>query len=145
MQYDKILIKWERMVLIQVKVDKTVIKETKYIASFVVIFSVLMQAIFLIIGKWNYTVLIGNVWGAALAIGNFFVMGLYVQKAVAQEEQEAKKTIKTSYSLRMTLLLLFTIVGVVIPIFSWITVVVPLIFPSIAIFLRPLIDKNQKG
>ena len=145
MQYDKILIKWERMVLIQVKVDKTVIKETKYIASFVVIFSVLMQAIFLIIGKWNYTVLLGNVWGAALAIGNFFVMGLYVQKAVVQEEQEAKKTIKTSYSLRMTLLLLFTIVGVVIPIFSWITVVVPLIFPSIAIFLRPLIDKNQKG
>ena len=127
------------------KVDKTVIKETKYIASFVIIFSVLMQAIFLIIGKWNYTVLLGNVWGAALAIGNFFVMGLYVQKAVAQEEQEAKKTIKTSYSLRMTLLLLFTIVGVVIPIFSWITVVVPLIFPSIAIFLRPLIDKNQKG
>ena len=127
------------------KVDKTVIKETKYIASFVIIFSALMQAIFLIIGKWHYTVLLGNVWGAAVSIGNFFVMGLYVQKAVAQEEQEAKKTIKTSYSLRMTLLLLFTIIGVVIPVFSWITVVVPLIFPSIAIFLRPLIDKNQKG
>lgn len=127
------------------KVDKTVIKETKYIASFVIIFSVLMQAIFLIIGKWHYTVLLGNVWGAAVSIGNFFVMGLYVQKAVAQEEQEAKKTIKTSYSLRMTLLLLFTIIGVVIPSFSWITVVVPLIFPSIAIFLRPLIDKNPKG
>lgn len=128
------------------KVDKTVIKETKYIASFVIIFSVLMQAIFLIIGKWHYTVLLGNVWGAAVSIGNFFVMGLYVQKAVAQEEQEAKKTIKTSYSLRMTLLLLFTIIGVVIkPVFYWMTVVVPLIFPSIAIFLRPLIDKNQKG
>ena len=127
------------------KVDKTVIKETRYIASFVIIFSALMQAIFLIIGKWHYTVLLGNVWGAALAIGNFFVMGLYVQKAVAQEEQEAKKTIKTSYSLRMTLLLLFTIIGVVIPVFNWITVVIPLVFPSIAIFLRPLIDKNQKG
>ena len=127
------------------KVDKTVIKETKYIASFVIIFSALMQAIFLIIGKWHYTVLLSNVWGAAVSIGNFFVMGLYVQKAVAQEEQEAKKTIKTSYSLRMTLLLLFTIIGVVIPVFSWITVVVPLIFPSIAIFLRPLIDKNPKG
>ena len=126
------------------KVDKTVIKETKYIASFVIIFSALMQAIFLIIGKWDYTVLLGNVWGAVVAIGNFFAMGLYVQKAVSQDEEEAKKTIKTSYSLRMTLLLLFTIIGVVIPIFSWMTVTIPLIFPSIAIFLRPLIDKNKK-
>ena len=32
------------------KVNKTVINETKYIAFLVVIFSVLMQAVFLIIG-----------------------------------------------------------------------------------------------
>ena len=61
------------------KIDKTVIKETKYIASFVIIFSVLMQAVFLIIGKWDYTVLIGNLWGIIIAVGNFFVMGLFVQ------------------------------------------------------------------
>lgn len=128
-----------------VKIDKTVIKETKYIASFVVIFSVLMQAIFLIISKWNYTVLLGNLWGAAVAVGNFFVMGLYVQKAVSQEKDEAKKTVKTSYSIRMTALLLFTVVGVVIPVFNWVAVVVPLTFPSIAVFLRPLIDKHNKN
>ncbi len=127
------------------KIDKTVIKETKYIASFVVIFSVLMQAIFLIIDRWNYTVLLGNLWGSAVAIGNFFAMGLYVQKAVSREEEDAKRTMKTSYSVRMAAVLLLTIVGVVIPIFHWITVVIPLIFPSIAVFLRPLIDKNQKG
>lgn len=126
------------------KVNKTVINETKYIAYFVVIFSVLMQAIFLIIGKWHYSVLLGNVWGAAVAVGNFFAMGLYVQKAVSQEEDEAKKTIKTSYSVRMAAVLLLTIVGVVIPIFHFVTVVVPLVFPSIAIFLRPLIDKKSK-
>lgn len=126
------------------KVNKTVINETKYIAFLVVIFSVLMQAIFLIIGKWHYSVLLGNVWGAAVAVGNFFAMGLYVQKAVSQEEDEAKKTIKTSYSVRMAAVLLLTIVGVVIPIFHFVTVVVPLVFPSIAIFLRPLIDKKSK-
>lgn len=126
------------------KIDKTVIKETKYIATFVVIFSVLMQAVFLIIQRWSYTILLGNIWGAAVAVANFFVMGLYVQKAVSQEEQDAKKTMKMSYSLRMTAVLLFTIIGIAIPIFSWITVTIPLIFPSIAIFLRPLIDKNKK-
>lgn len=131
--------------IVFMKIDKIVIKETRYITCFVVILSVLMQAIFLIIGEWDYKVLLGNIWGASVAVGNFFAMGLYVQKAVSQEEQEAKKTIKTSYSLRMTALLLFTVIGVVIPVFSWITVTIPLIFPSVAVFLRPLIDKNKKN
>ena len=125
------------------KIDKTVIKETKYIAAFVVIFSLLMQAVFLVISKWDYTVLLGNIWGAALAVGNFFAMGLYVQKAVTQEEKDAKQTIKTSQSVRFAALVLLTGVGVVIPFFNWIAVVAPLVFPSFAIFLRPIIDKQQ--
>ena len=125
------------------KIDKTVIKETKYIASFVVIFSVLMQAIFLIIGKWDYKILLGNIYGAIVAVGNFLIMGIYVQKAVAQEEKEAKQTIKTSQSVRFAALVLFTGVGVVIPVFNWIGVVIPLVFPSFGIYLRPLIDKKN--
>ncbi len=128
------------------KVDKTVLKETRYIASFVIIFSVLMQAVFLIISKWDYTVLLGNLWGAAVAIGNFFVMGLYVQKAVLQEEDDAKKTVKLSQSTRFVAILLLTGIGVAIfqRSYGWIGVIVPLIFPSFAIFLRPLIDKKQQ-
>lgn len=128
-----------------VKIDKTVIKETKYIASFVIIFSVLMQAVFLIIGKWHFTVLLGNLWGAAVAVGNFFMMGLYVQKAVSQEADDAKKTIKASQSMRFAALVLLTGIGVAVFYnnYSWISVVVPLVFPSIAIYLRPLIDKNK--
>lgn len=127
-----------------VKIDKTVIKETKYIASFVAIFSVLMQAVFLIASKWDYTVLLGNIYGAAMAVGNFFVMGLFVQKAVSHEEKEAKQIIKNSQSLRFAALMLLTGIGVVIPIFNWITVVAPLVFPSFSIYLRPLFDKYKK-
>lgn len=124
------------------KVDKTVIKETKYISFFVIILSVLMQSVFLIISKWNYTVLLGNIYGAAIAVLNFFVMGLYVQKAVGQDEKEAKQTVKASHSLRFAAIILLAGVGVVIPVFNPVTVVIPLVFPSIAVFLRPLIDKN---
>lgn len=125
------------------KIDKVVLKETKYIATFAAIFSVLMQAVFLIIGKWDYTVLLGNLWGAAVAVGNFFVMGLYVQKAVSQEEKEAKQTIKASQSMRFAAMVLLTGIGVVTPFFNWIAVVVPLVFPSVAIYLRPIVDKNK--
>lgn len=125
------------------KIDKTVIKETKYIASFVVIFSVLMQAVFLIIGKWDYTVLLGNLWGAAVAVGNFFVMGLYVQKAVTQDEKDARQTVKASQSLRFAGIFVIVVIGILIPFLNSIAVVIPLIFPRIAIMLRPLMNKNQ--
>ena len=125
------------------KIDKTVIKETKYIASFVIIFSVLMQAVFLIIGKWDYTVLLGNLWGAAVAVGNFFVMGLYVQKAVTQDEKDARQTVKASQSLRFAGIFVIVVIGILIPFLNSIAVVIPLIFPRIAIMLRPLMNKNQ--
>lgn len=126
-----------------VKIDKTVIKETKYIASFVAIFSVLMQAVFLIASKWDYTVLLGNIYGAAMAVGNFFVMGLFVQKAVSQEEKEARNTVRASQSLRMACIFLLSVIGIII--FKQTTVrvaiLVPLIFPRIAIMIRPFMDK----
>lgn len=127
------------------KVDKTVAKETEYIAFFSVVLSVLMQAVFLIIGKWNYTVLLGNIWGIIIAVGNFFVMGLFVQKAVNQSKEDAQKTVKASQSLRFAALFLLTVIGVLIPAFNSVSIVIPLIFPRVAIALRPLADKHKKG
>ena len=125
------------------KVDKTVIKETKYIASFVLILSVLMQAVFLMISKWDYTVLIGNLWGIIIAVGNFFVMGLFVQKAVTQDEKDARQTVKASQSLRFAGIFVLAVIGILVPFLNSIAVVIPLVFPRIAIMLRPLMNKNQ--
>ena len=126
-----------------VKIDKTVIKETKYVASFVIILSVLMQAVFLIIAKWNYTVLLGNLWGSAVAIGNFFVMGLFVQKAVMQNEQDARQTVKASQGLRFAAIFMLSVIGIIIfkqtP--TRVAVLIPLIFPRFAVMLRPFIKK----
>ena len=126
-----------------VKIDKTIIKETKYVASFVIIFSVLMQAVFLIIAKWNYTVLLGNLWGSAVAIGNFFVMGLFVQKAVMQNEQDARQTVKASQGLRFAAIFMLSVIGIIIfkqtP--TRVAVLIPLIFPRFAVMLRPFIKK----
>lgn len=127
------------------KIDKTVIKETKYIASFVIIFSVLMQAVFLIISKWDYTVLLGNLWGIIIAVGNFFVMGLFVQKAVTQDAKDAKQTVRASQSLRMVAIFVLAAVGLIIfkqtP--TRVAIVLPLVFPRIAIMLRPIIYRNM--
>lgn len=124
------------------KIDATVLKETKYIAAWVTILSVLMQAVFLIIGKWHYSVLLGNLWGALFTVLNFFLMGLTVQRAVQKEEKEAKSMIKVSQLYRNFMILLMAIVGVVLPYFNTIAVIVPIFFPRIAIAFRPVFDKK---
>ena len=127
------------------KVDKTVLKETKYIAAFVVIFSALLQAVFLILQKWDYTIFLGNLLGASTAVGNFFLMGLTVQKAVTKDEAEAKKVIKTSQTLRNFGLFMIGMIGVLVPVFNTITVLVPYFFPRLAILLKPFVDKSYKN
>ena len=93
------------------KIDSTIIKETVYIFAFTLIFSVLMQAVFLIIGKWNYTVLLGNLLGGLAAVGNFFLMGLTVQSALGKEEKDAKSTMKLSQMLRTLMLFIVAVIG----------------------------------
>ncbi len=126
------------------KIDKTVIKETLYIAAFVVFMSAIMQAVCICLNIWNYTLLLGNLWGAVIAVANFFAMGLFVQRAVSQTEEEARKTLKISQTVRFLGIIVLLIVGVVIPVFNTVTVAVPLGFPGLGIYLRPLIAKLKK-
>ena len=126
------------------KADKTVIRETKYIACWIIILSVLMQGIFLIISKWNYTVLLGNILSGAAMMLNFFFMGLSVQKAVGTDEAEAKKIMRTSQTLRNFFVFAVVVLGVCAPCFSTITTIIPLFFTRIAVAFRPLFDRKAK-
>ena len=126
------------------KVDQTVLKETKYIAFSVLILSALLQAVFLIIGEWDYTVLLGNILSGAVAILNFFLMGITVQAAVAKEEKQAKNTMKVSQTMRTLTLFAAAALGVLLPCFHTLTSLLPLFFPRIAIAFRPLFIKKEK-
>ena len=80
------------------KIDPVVLKETYFICLFTLILSVLMQAVYLIIGHWSVSVLLGNILGALAAALNFFLMGLTVQKVVSTEDEDlAKNRMKASY------------------------------------------------
>lgn len=122
------------------KIDSTVIKETKYIILWVLILSVLMQVVFLVIGKWNYTVLLGNLLGASAAVLNFFLMGVTVQKALGLEEKEAKTLMKTSQIYRNLMVLVIVVLGVIF--FDIWASVIPVFFSRIAIMFRPMFDKK---
>ena len=125
------------------KVDPTVKAETRYIALVVLILLALMEAVFLIIGKWDYTVLLGGLYGAAIAVGNFFLMGLTVQKCLTLEPDEAKKRMKLSQQGRLMLMLVLCMIGAALPCFNTMALLVPQFFPRIGVTIRGLTMKDK--
>lgn len=121
-------------------IDPVVLKETKYIAVWALIFSAIMQAVFLVIGLWDYTVLLGNVLSVFAVVGNFFAMALAVQRAVAKDEKEAKQTIRVSNAVRMFAMFAVLVVGVLVPVFNVWTVIIPFAFPRLIVAIRPTME-----
>ncbi len=121
------------------KVDKTVIKETRYIAVFSLILSLLMQAVFLIIlRRFDYTVLLGNILGLIIGVGNFFFMGIGVQKAVEKHPDDAKKVLRFSQTARFFAMFLLAMAGVLLSFFNTASVIIPIFFPRIAIAAKQI-------
>ena len=122
-----------------VKIDGTVIKETRYIALFSCVLSLLMQAVFLIVlRRFDYTVLLGNLLGLLIGVGNFFFMGIGVQKALKKDADGAKKVLRFSQTSRFFGIFVLAIVGVLIPIFDVIALMISIFFPRIAIAAKQI-------
>lgn len=124
------------------RINGTVLKETRYIALFSCILSLLMQAVFLIVlRKFDYTVLLGNLLGLLAGVGNFFFMGIGVQKAVEKDEKGAKNVLKFSQTARFFGIFVIAALGIVLDCFDTVAVIVPLFFPRIAIAARSIKGK----
>lgn len=125
------------------KIDDTIVRETKYIAVWVIILSAVMEAVFLIIGKWNYTILLGNLFGGIVAVVNFLLMGMTVQRAIAGSEKDASTLMKFSQTMRTIFLFVSAILAISLPFFNGAAAIIPLFFPRIAIAFVPLRDKQK--
>jgi hypothetical protein len=120
-----------------------ILKETKFIFVWEIILSLPMQALFYILGEWDYTVLLGNTLSGVVAVLNFFLMGIAVRKAIGEKENDARKVITASCRCRLLMILILLVIGVTISAFHFWAMIPPLLFPRIAIAFRPLFDKKK--
>ncbi|HHU83721.1 MAG TPA: hypothetical protein GXZ23_00940 [Clostridiales bacterium] len=125
------------------KINPTVKKETIFVLIVSLILSALMEAIFLIGGWWNYTVLLGNILGLIAGVGNFLALGITLQKSMDGDSDYAKKRANASISLRFLAIFIICVIGVATPYFNTIATVIPLIFPRIAAAVRPLVGRKR--
>lgn len=127
------------------KPQEAVVKETGHIAIGTLILTAVMLLVFAVIGRFSLNVLFGGLYGCALAVANFFFLGMTVQR-VAESAQKlhgeeadpdavklAKLKMRQSYMLRMLLGAGLLIVALAVLKLNWIACVCPLIFPRITI------------
>ena len=119
------------------RIDPVVRKETGFVALWVAVAILPVQAVFLICGWWNWAVLWGSLLGGVTAIGNFLLMCLMVQKAVTQTEKQAQNTVKLSQGLRLVMQgLVLVLAACLTQVFNIWATAIPLLIPRVAISLR---------
>lgn len=131
-----------------IKPQKTVIKETLFVAIFTFACSALMNAVFVALRYWNYKVLTGSLLSSVVSVLNFYMMGIVIQSIIENKTLESKdrqQRVKLSFILRMICLAVVVAVGVALPWFNTWTVVIPIFFPRIAMLFRPFFGKEEKG
>jgi len=119
-------------------ISKSIWKETGHIAVGVLAGSLIMILVFWFLKRLDSTVWLGALLGSVAAVGNFFWMGLSVQKALKQPEK-AKAMVQRSYTVRMLCLVAVLIFGFRAPYFHVIAVVVPLLLPRVTIYAMQLL------
>ena len=140
----------------KMRVQETVKKESLQIAVQSGIATVVMWICIFVLHhfypeklSFDYRVILSGLLGTAVAVTNFFLMGVTVQGVLSVENQEeAYQRMRLSYRNRTMLQLGWIILCVVAPCFQAVAGIVPLLFPGGILRIRGILEwkkgKNQK-
>ena len=134
------------------KLQKAVKDETIFVALGSVILSAVMLIVFFVLHKvfpeqvpMGLPVVIGAVGGCAVAVGNFFLMALTVQKVAGIENyDQAYRSMQVSYRYRTVLQLIWCVLTMVLKFINPVAGMLPLLWPSLLIKGRGIINGVKK-
>lgn len=129
------------------KINSTVKKETAFVLGFTFVLCAILQSVYLICGFFSPRALAATAVAWLLSGANFLLMGLTVQKALEDTEENAKKRMKASQSMRSLMMLVVLVVSILLlgselPII--LALLIPLLFPRVALSLR-VMRVNKRG
>lgn len=84
---------------------KFIIRETALLGAGELVCVAAMAGIFAMLGRFDYTVILGGIIGALIAVGNFFFMAIAsnaaADKAMEDDVKTGKSMVKASYGARL--------------------------------------------
>ena len=94
--------------------------------------------------RFDHTVVLASLVGAAVAVGNFAGICLMVQKVIDEpDEKKRKAKLQLSYNSRMLLQAVWVIVAIAAPCFQPFAGVLPLFFPRVTIYYLQITSKYK--
>ncbi len=130
------------------KVNKVVKKETLNIAIGVLVCSAITLGVFLLLGKFTLAVFWGSLYGGAISILNFFLMGLTVQNVTTIADEKMAKR-KMQFSLRQLGVMLAVGAGMYFAqtqkIFHWLPILLAVVYPRIIIGFGSLFKREWRA
>ncbi len=126
------------------RMDPVVRRETEYIAIWVLALSAVLEAVFLLLGKWDLSVLWGNLAGGAAAVGNYALIGRMVTRAMASgDSQRAARIVTSSRTLRLLGVAGVCALCIGVLKTNVYATLIPLLFPRIGLAFRPMVDRKR--
>ena len=94
--------------------------------------------------RFDYTVVLGSLIGALVAIGNFAGICFVVQKIIDEPDEKRRKAkLQLSHNSRMLLQAVWVVVAIAAPCFQPFASVLPLFFPRITIYYLQITGKYK--
>ena len=129
--------------------DPAVRKQTGYIAVWVAVLSLIMEAVFLVLKQWDLSVLFGNLGGAAAAIGNFFLMALIATRAMNRgvetgKPEEAAARVKATTMTRLLGCVLLCVLLIAVFKTNVYATLIPMLFPQVGVMFWSRLNKNRE-
>ena len=87
------------------------------------------------IGKFDYTVVLGGSLGTLVAILNFTILCLTIQKVAGMENgKPLKARVQFSYNLRLAMQAIWVVAAFIVPVFHTLAAAIPLLFPTVVLY-----------
>ena len=126
------------------KPQETVLRETKRIAVGVFSMLAIMLVVYAALGCFSLAVVLGGLIGALYAVLNFLLLGMTVQKVAEMREgneELARMQMKSSYNMRMVIMILLIVVAFALPFVDGLACMIPMLFPRLTILVLQLTGK----
>lgn len=124
--------------------QETVKRETKRIAIGQSILLAVMLMVYIALGRFSLSILLGGLIGSAYAVFNFFMLGMTVQKVASMKEENAelaRMQMKSSYNSRMVGMVLLMVICFALPFVDGLAAIIPLVFPRLTILFLQITGK----
>lgn len=129
------------------KKNEPIYQEMRSLAPYFLVLSgvyLVIAAILCFAMGYDYTLPVGAVYGTAVTVLNFYLLGKSAQNAVRKRNEKAANVyMSTTYALRYLGLFALLTLGALAPFINLIMSVIPLFFPKIAILIRTFKEREE--